>query len=78
MTPFPAEVTDADRQWPCAAAVAAVIVVPVNVQAVKVTHVWTGMREHWKVRYLQPFWWRFVDVNYFIVSTSMHNHSISD
>ena len=41
-------------------------IAPVSMQATKVASIKTGVREHREIRRLQSFWWRFVDVDYFV------------
>ena len=41
-------------------------IAPVSMQAVKLTSMKTGVREHWEIRGLQSCRWRFVEIDYFV------------
>ena len=52
------------------------VITPIDMGAVEIIRIQTGVDEHWKVGNLQPRWWRFVDVNDFI-TVNIHAQPLS-
>ena len=44
-----------------------IIVTPISMTTVKIASIKTGVRKHKEIQRSQSRWWRFVDVDYFII-----------